>query len=78
MTPDMSTDVARHPSQQSMVSRLFGAFGGGVNSTAMLVEMHKRGIRPDLILFADTGGERPETYETVATPETPERKGDDQ
>lgn len=43
------------------------AFGGGVNSTAMLVEMHKRGIRPALIIFADTGGERPETYETVKT-----------
>lgn len=41
------------------------AYGGGVNSTAMLVEMHRRGIRPDLILFADTGGERPETYEAV-------------
>lgn len=41
------------------------AFGGGVNSTAMLVEMHKRSIIPDLILFADTGGERPETYRAV-------------
>lgn len=37
------------------------AYGGGVNSTAMLVEFHKRGIRPDATLFADTGGERPET-----------------
>lgn len=41
------------------------AYGGGVNSTAMLVEFHRRGIMPDLILFADTGGERPETYRTV-------------
>ena len=41
------------------------AFGAGVNSTAMLVEMSKRGIVPDLILFADTGGERPETYDAV-------------
>src|SRR3712207_8674342 len=31
-------------------------------STAMLVEFALRGIRPDLILFADTGGEKPETY----------------
>jgi hypothetical protein len=38
------------------------AYGGGVNSTAMLVEFHRRGIMPDIILFADTGGERPETY----------------
>lgn len=41
------------------------AYGGGVNSTAMLVEMYHRGIKPDLILFADTGGERPETYQSV-------------
>jgi hypothetical protein len=38
------------------------AYGLGVNSTAMLVEFAARGIRPDLILFADTGGEKPETY----------------
>lgn len=38
------------------------AYGLGVNSTAMLVEFACRGIRPDLILFADTGGEKPETY----------------
>ena len=38
------------------------AYGLGVNSTAMLVEFAKRDIRPDLILFADTGGEKPETY----------------
>jgi len=41
---------------------LIVAFGGGVNSAAMLIGMHERGIRPDLILFADTGGEKPETY----------------
>src|SRR6187401_945479 len=38
------------------------AYGLGVNSTAMLVEFARRDIRPDLILFADTGGEKPETY----------------
>jgi len=32
----------------------------------MLVEMHKRSITPGLIMFADTGGERPETYDAVA------------
>ncbi len=36
--------------------------GVGVDSVAMLVEMERRGIRPDLITFADTGGEKPETY----------------
>lgn len=38
------------------------SFGGGVNSTAMLIGMYERGIPADLILFADTGGEKPETY----------------
>jgi hypothetical protein len=38
------------------------AYGLGVNSTAMLVEFVNRNIIPDLILFADTGGEKPETY----------------
>ena len=42
------------------------AYGGGTNSTALLVGLHERGEVPDLILFADTGGERPHTYEHVA------------
>lgn len=41
------------------------AFGGGTNSTAMLCGFRERGIKPDLILFADTGGEMPGTYEHV-------------
>lgn len=39
------------------------AYGLGVDSTAMLIELARRDIRPDLILFADTGGEKPETYQ---------------
>jgi hypothetical protein len=38
------------------------AYGLGVDSTAMLIEFALRKIRPDLILFADTGGEKLETY----------------
>lgn len=38
------------------------ACGVGVDSVAMLLLMHGLGIRPDLILFVDTGDERPETY----------------
>jgi len=34
----------------------------GVDSTAVLVEFARRGIRPDLILFADACGEKRETY----------------
>jgi hypothetical protein len=42
------------------------SFGGGTNSTAMLCGLRERGIRPDLVLFADTGSEMPHTYEHVA------------
>lgn len=39
------------------------AFGGGTDSTAMLIEMVNRGEpAPHAILFADTGGEHPHTY----------------
>lgn len=46
----------------SCVQPLIVAYGLGVDSTAALVEMYKRGIRPDAILFADTGDEKQETY----------------
>lgn len=36
--------------------------GFGWDSTAMLIEMERRGERPDLITFADTGAEKPGTY----------------
>jgi hypothetical protein len=38
------------------------AYGMGVDSTAMLIGLAERGIRPAAILFADTGGEKPATY----------------
>ena len=38
------------------------SYGAGTNSTAMLVGMKNQGIIPDLITFADTGGETPNTY----------------
>lgn len=41
------------------------SYGGGTNSTAMLIECVNRGIAVDLILFADTGGEKPHTYNYV-------------
>lgn len=37
-------------------------YGVGLDSTCLIVEMFNRGLRPDLILFADTGGEKPGTY----------------
>jgi hypothetical protein len=48
-----------------MIQPLVVSFGGGVNSAAMLVGMHERNICPDLILFSDTGGEKPETYQFI-------------
>lgn len=39
------------------------AYGLGVDSTAAIVGLHTLGIRPDLILFADTGNEKQETYD---------------
>lgn len=46
---------------------LVKAFGGGLNSTAVLCGFRSLGIRPDLILFADTGAEHPHTYSHVQT-----------
>jgi hypothetical protein len=41
------------------------SYGAGTNSTAMLVEMVRLGEPIHAVTFADTGGERPETYATV-------------
>jgi hypothetical protein len=38
-------------------------YGGGTNSTAMIIGLYQRGVPIDLILFSDTGGEQPHTYE---------------
>ena len=37
------------------------AYGAGTNSTAVIAGMYERGERPDLITFANTGGEKPHT-----------------
>lgn len=41
------------------------AYGGGTNSTAMLVYLYEQNQRPDYITFADTGAEKPHTYEHI-------------
>lgn len=41
------------------------SYGGGVNSLAMLVGMHERLMMPHAIVFSDTRGEKPETYEHI-------------
>lgn len=40
-------------------------FGGGTNSAALAIECIRRGIKIDLMPFADTGAEFPHTYEFV-------------
>lgn len=73
VTPSSSNLPARRAAQslsvrQSAILReaLEGRFialcyGAGVDSTAMMVALHAAGIRPDVITFADTGGEKRET-----------------
>ncbi len=41
------------------------SFGGGVDSTGMLFEFDRQNYMPDLIIFADTGGERPDIYSHI-------------
>jgi len=40
---------------------VLAAWGAGVDSTAMIIELVERGDAPDVVLMADTGSERPET-----------------
>jgi len=51
-------EVQRRPADVPLVV----ADGLGVNSTALLIQLSRVGVRPDQILFADTGSEKPETY----------------
>ncbi|WP_262267010.1 hypothetical protein [Microvirga yunnanensis] len=44
-------------------SPVMAAAGLGVDSVAMLIHMVENGERVDVALFADTGSERPQTYE---------------
>jgi len=41
------------------------SYGGGTNSTALLIGYAEKGIKPDLIMFADTGGEFQRTYDYI-------------
>lgn len=41
------------------------SYGGGTNSTALLIGYVEKGIRPDLIMFSDTGGEFQRTYDYI-------------
>ena len=41
---------------------VIAAWGAGVDSTAMIVELAERGEAVDMVLFADLGAEKSETY----------------
>lgn len=60
------TDAKIEELKASLSGRLIAlSFGAGVDSTAMLVALKLADIRPDIITFADTGGEKPETIAHV-------------
>jgi hypothetical protein len=53
--------------QDSITPKHILSFGGGVNSGALLVLLLEEGLPLDEVLFADTGGELPETYAFIDT-----------
>jgi hypothetical protein len=64
ITPSLEASIRPedYPKPDHDRPRLVVACGMGVDSWAILVEMHNRGIRPDCIQWADTGSERRHTY----------------
>lgn len=44
---------------------IYVSLGMGTNSIAVLCGFRERGIRPDVITFADTGCEKPHTYQMI-------------
>lgn len=56
-------EILRNRPEPNPQSPVIVSYGGGRNSTALLIAMVYKGWKPDLILFADTGAEMPETYE---------------
>jgi hypothetical protein len=50
------------PASTSTTPPVVLAYGVGVDSTALLIELAERGTPPDLVLTADTGVEKPATY----------------
>ncbi len=38
------------------------SLGGGIQTTALVILVAKRKVKADLVIFSDTGGEKPETY----------------
>lgn len=65
--PPVLTEQQAAALRSALAGRLLAlCFGSGVDSTAMLVALYAAGLRPDVITFADTGGEKPETIAHIA------------
>lgn len=65
MTKQMLTELVKGFSCTPPDSPWGINFGGGIDSTTVILECMSRGYTPDWILFADTGSERPETLKHV-------------
>jgi 3'-phosphoadenosine 5'-phosphosulfate sulfotransferase (PAPS reductase)/FAD synthetase len=63
-TPELNAIAA---AVRQIGSPLYVALGMGVDSVAVLVGLAQRGERPDAIVFANTGDEKPETYAYIDT-----------
>ncbi len=65
LSPHRPADLPRQPDRllAGAPAPIVLAYGIGVDSTALLVELSARGEPPDLVLTADPGAEKPETYE---------------
>lgn len=67
-TPNLEMDENQHIDGHGLLSSadlLAVSYGYGTNSTAMLCGFKSRGIRPEVILAADTGAEMPHSYEML-------------
>lgn len=66
MMATILTGLQRRALRKALGGRLLAlCFGSGVDSTAMIVALRAAGLRPHVITFADTGGEKPETIAHV-------------
>lgn len=68
MTTQLSlfeSDIDIKITEINPLSPIVVSYGGGTNSTALLIAMRYKNIVPNDILFADTQAEMPETYEYI-------------
>ena len=63
MTTDATPAKVRLTEVLTVTAPVVVSYGAGTNSTAMVCEMVRRGEPIAAVVFADTGGERPATYE---------------